>query len=67
MSGGVCVWRGVGGELWERTFQIILTSLNQMQLSYSPNTATWDKAHVCTNTNILVGSKTRAHILGSGI
>ena len=65
----VCVCGGGwgGGELWERTFQIILTSLNQMQLSYFPNTATWDKAHVCTNTNILVGSKTRAHVLGNGI
>ena len=69
MSGAVCVCGGGwgGGELWERTFQIILTSLNQMQLSYFPNTATWDKAHVCTNTNILVGSKTRAHVLGNGI
>ena len=38
-----------------------------MQLSYFPNTATWDKAHVCTNTNILVGSKTRVHVLGNGI
>ena len=67
MSGGVCAGGGGDGEFWERTFQIILTSLNQMQLSYFPNIATWDKAHVCTTTNILVGSKTRAHVLGSGI